>query len=90
MHHVCIQCSRKPVDGVISPETALRVILNCRGSWELHLGPMKEQEVIFTSEPSPLPETLSLTIPKSTIMYHEIFKRFLMLKIKKQKNLNVQ
>ena len=52
-----VQCLQRPEEGLISPET--RVTDGCEllcGCWELNLGLLEEQSVLFITE-SPLSST---------------------------------
>jgi len=68
VHPVCAWCLRRSEEGIRSPGTGDKE--GCEppcGFWELNLGPLQEQQVLLTTEPSLQPpifvllrETLSL------------------------------
>lgn len=59
-HSVC-SGGQKRASG--SLERELRVVVSCRECWELHSGPMQEQQVLLLAEPSLRPLLFLRTLP---------------------------
>ena len=64
VYHVCAWCLRRSEDGIRSPGTGVKS--GCEspcGCWVLKLGPLQEQHVLLSTEPSLQPQGGHLFIP---------------------------
>lgn len=43
VHTMCVQCSRRPEEGVRTPRLVLQTVGNCHVDAGIYLGPLKEQ-----------------------------------------------
>ena len=52
---ICVQCPRRPEEGVLSPDSEGQGVVRSGGCWELHPGALEEYLVLVIAEPPSSP-----------------------------------